>query len=295
MGVCSASRSERALLEPLLKAIRAHPLMELLLIELPTTFEGAFQVVAERIITNKDISLAICVFDRLEMMGAFMAFYVHQIPIVHLYSGSSVGANVRDEVVGMAMSLCASINLCHDEVAAEYLRRMGIEDWRIKVVGSIAFDDIILDYSALPKCAFDIVLINPDTSSKTNTLNDIKMALNLVERYAVIIHPNEDEYREFIIEEMNKTTREHVIYKSLPRNQYLALIEKAERFISNSSSEFFEAKYFGTPCIHIGERNKYRKVGEIVTGATPKIIKVLEELKMDEQLLRKRLFISGYP
>ena len=293
IAVASASRSERGLLEPLIERIQNHPKMALHLIELPTMFSSAFEVATENIIAYKDVDIALCCFDRLEQLGYAMAFYNHQIPIVHLYSGSSVGGNVRDEVVGMMMSLCASINLCHDEIAADYCRRLGIEDWRIKVVGSIAFDDVELDYSALPNSAFDLVLINPDTSSKTNTLNDIKMALNLVERYAVIIHPNEDEYREFIIEEMNKTAREHVIYKSLPRNQFLALIEKAERYLTNSSSMYFEAPYFHTPCIHIGERNKYRKVGKIVTGGVDKIIKVLEELSIDERLLRKRLFVEG--
>jgi UDP-N-acetylglucosamine 2-epimerase len=292
--IATASRSERGLIEPLIPEFLKSGKFEVELLELPLSFKGAFECVEEYLRTHEKPSLAFCSFDRVEMLSACLAFFLNNIPIVHLYSGSSIGGNIHDEIVGMMIALCSHLHLCHDEMAADVLRQMGIEDWRIKVVGSIAFDNVELDTGKVPNEPYDLVLINPDTISAEKTRNDIRKALSLIDKFAVIIYPNEDRFREIIIEEIEnyrnwESHKPHVIYKTIERSQFLALIKHAQRFITNSSSEFFEAPYFGTYCVHIGERNKNRKVGKIVPGAVKKIIEILEKLEINEKFLRKKL------
>ncbi|RLI80407.1 hypothetical protein DRP04_08245 [Archaeoglobales archaeon] len=293
----TASRSERGLLEPVIKRIEKHPELAYSLLEIKPDWGMSFIFDCVSIWLDRekpDIVLIPC--DRKEQVPVALVCLSKNVPIAHFYSGSSIGGNIQDEIYGMIIALCSHIHLCHDEGAAEILRKIGIEDWRIKVVGSTAFDDVILDYSLVPDEPFDLVLINPDTVSKERTERDIEEALGRLWRRSVIIGPNEDKNREIILKKIEEFIRKGKVvcdfYESVSRGQFLALLKKCEHFITNSSSAFYEAPYFSTPCILIGERNKFRKVPpKIVTGASDRIVEILASIKIDEKLLRKRLII----
>jgi len=295
--VVTASRSERGLLEPVIKRIEKHPELAYSLLEIKPDWGMSFIFDCVSIWLDRekpDIVLIPC--DRKEQVPVALVCLSKNVPIAHFYSGSSIGGNIQDEIYGMIIALCSHIHLCHDEGAAEILRKIGIEDWRIKVVGSTAFDDVILDYSLVPDEPFDLVLINPDTVSKERTERDIEEALGRLWRRSVIIGPNEDKNREIILKKIEEFIRKGKVvcdfYESVSRGQFLALLKKCEHFITNSSSAFYEAPYFSTPCILIGERNKFRKVPpKIVTGASDRIVEILASIKIDEKLLRKRLII----
>ena len=285
------------MLEPVIKRIEKHPELAYSLLEIKPDWGMSFIFDCVSIWLDRekpDIVLIPC--DRKEQVPVALVCLSKNVPIAHFYSGSSIGGNIQDEIYGMIIALCSHIHLCHDEGAAEILRKIGIEDWRIKVVGSTAFDDVILDYSLVPDEPFDLVLINPDTVSKERTERDIEEALGRLWRRSVIIGPNEDKNREIILKKIEEFIRKGKVvcdfYESVSRGQFLALLKKCEHFITNSSSAFYEAPYFSTPCILIGERNKFRKVPpKIVTGASDRIVEILASIKIDEKLLRKRLII----
>ena len=295
IGVVTASRAERGLLEPVIKRIESHPRLTCSLLEIKPDWGMSFIFTCVSIWLDRekpDIVLIPC--DRKEQVPVALVCLSKNVPIAHFYSGSSIGGNIQDEIYGMIIALCSHVHLCHDENAAEILKKIGIEEWRIKVVGSTAFDDVTLDYSLVPNEPFDLVLINPDTISKERTERDIEEALSKLWRRAVIIGPNEDENREIILKKIQEFIRKKKIvcnfYDSVPREQFLALLKECRHFITNSSSAFYEAPYFSTTCILIGERNKFRRVpSRIVTGASDRIVDILANIKIDEKLLRKRL------
>jgi len=285
------------LLEPVIKRIEKHPELTCSLLEIKPDWGMSFIFDCVSIWLDRekpDIVLIPC--DRKEQVPVALVCLSKNVPIAHFYSGSSIGGNVQDEIYGTIIALCSHIHLCHDEGAAQTLKKIGIEDWRIKVVGSTAFDDVVLDYSLVPDEPFDLVLINPDTVSKERTERDIEEALGRLWRRSVIIGPNEDENREIILKKIEEFIRKGKVvcdfYESVSRGQFLALLKKCEHFITNSSSAFYEAPYFSTPCILVGERNKFRKVPpKIVTGASDRIVEILANIKIDERLLRKRLLL----
>lgn len=285
------------MLEPVIKRIERHPKLTCSLLEIKPDWGMSFIFDCVSIWLDRekpDIVLIPC--DRGEQVPVALVCLSKNVPIAHFYSGSSIGGNIQDEIYGMIIALCSHIHLCHDEGAVQILKKIGIEDWRIKVVGSTAFDDVTLDYSLVPDEPFDLVLINPDTVSKERTERDIEEALGRLWRRSVIIGPNEDENREIILKKIEEFIRKGKVvcdfYESVSRGQFLALLKKCEHFITNSSSAFYEAPYFSTPCILIGERNKFRKVPpKIVTGASDRIVEILANIEINEKLLRKRLLL----
>ena len=297
VGVVTASRAEKGLLEPVIKKIEKHPKLIGCLLEIKPDWRLSFIFDCVSIWLDRerpDIVLIPC--DRKEQVPVALVCLSKNVPIAHFYSGSSIGGNIQDEIYGMIIALCSHIHLCHDEEAAKTLKKIGIEEWRIKVVGSTAFDDVVLDYSLVPNEPFDLVLINPDTVSKEKTEKSIEEALSKLWRRTVIIGPNEDENREIILKKIVQFVKKSKVvcdfYDSVSRGQFLALLKKCEHFITNSSSAFYEAPYFSTSCILVGERNKFRKVpSKIVTGASDRIVEILANIEIDEKLLRKRLIV----
>ena len=155
-----------------------------------------------------------------------------------------------------------------------------------------------------------------------NTLNALKeMGLQ-----TIIIYPNNDPGFELIIKEI-ETSRKYnnfKIYKNLDRTDYLSLLKNSNLLIGNSSSGIIETPIFKLPTINIGDRNRgretaenvinvpsnYRKIKEAVKlalsddfkkssekvknpygdgNASERIVKILENLKIDKNLLIKKL------
>ncbi|MHA1729864.1 MAG: UDP-N-acetylglucosamine 2-epimerase [Promethearchaeota archaeon] len=143
---------------------------------------------------------------------------------------------------------------------------------------------------------------------------------------AVIIYPNNDLGSELIIKEIerNRDNPKFRIFKNLERKYFLSLLKHADLMVGNSSSGLIETPYFHLPVVNIGSRNENREKAEnvinvdfeekelkkaILTALSPefrekcksiknpygdgtssdKIVKVLENLEINEKLLNKKL------
>lgn len=142
----------------------------------------------------------------------------------------------------------------------------------------------------------------------------------------VIIYPNNDPGSELIINQIEsvRDVPYFKIFKNLDRIHYLSLLKHTDLLIGNSSSGLIESSIFKTPVVNIGERNKdresaenvitvphdYKRINESVKialsqefrnncktiknpygdgKATEKIIKILEEIEINQKLLNKKL------
>ncbi|MHA1689006.1 MAG: UDP-N-acetylglucosamine 2-epimerase [Promethearchaeota archaeon] len=143
---------------------------------------------------------------------------------------------------------------------------------------------------------------------------------------AVIIYPNNDLGSELIIKEIerNRIHPKFRIFKNLERKIYLSLLKHSDLMVGNSSSGLIETPYFHLPVVNIGSRNENREKANnvinvnfdeqqlkkaILTALSPefrekcksiknpygdgtaaeKIVKVLENLEINEKLLNKKL------
>ncbi|MEM2385415.1 MAG: UDP-N-acetylglucosamine 2-epimerase [Candidatus Bathyarchaeia archaeon] len=281
--ICTASRSERGLSAPLVEELGKRFKVEVL--ELPISFKGAFDAAEEFVRARGKPDLAFCNYDRVEMLGAALAFYLNGVKIAQYHAGDLSGSGeCLDDFVRYMITLTSTFQFCNGEKAfrrcLEFLKLVGKPTDKCFEVGSLAFDNYKPDYSLVPPCEYDLVVYNPLTGKPELIEKELSQIEGLIERFTVWIEPNEDPYREIIVERAKRLEAEGKVkfLNTVERQQFLALMEKAERVIGNSSAFFLELPYFGKNHIHIGERNKYRERIIVKPGASRRIAEILEKL-----------------
>lgn len=301
-----SERSELSLLESIINRIKKSNKLELVLTDITDYVShlekdenlGKVYEKCYEIIKKNKIDIALIGFDRREMVFCALAAYQNNIPLIHLYAGD-LGTNHPDEINRMLISRLSHILCTHSEKSAENLLKLGEESWRVKYTGSTSFDDINLlslgnftkKYN-IPK-EFDLVLYHSEPESKEDTKKEIKNIFENLDKFTIVIYPNRDRYHEIVIKEIEKhrNDKNTLIFRNLPKNDYLTALKYAKRAIGNSSSFVLEAPFFGTKVVHIGKRNKDRSVDrKIKTGGSDKLIKILETLKINNKLLNKKYF-----
>ena len=213
--------------------------------------------------------------DRIEQTAiAYQAFHNH-IPIAHYLAGVlNYPISTLDDINRHCISLWSDIQLVESYkcliVVENLFAVLGRDPPSVHVVGSTYLDDIEIDESLVPKDEYDLVLINP-----TTLIKDKKDLIKQERKYIVIgKNPDPDIFSKMI---------RCPTYDNLPRAQYLGLLKNCTRFITNSSSEYYEAPYFLKPeqIIHIGIRNKDRtsKYEDLYKTecASDNIVEVLKE------------------
>jgi UDP-hydrolysing UDP-N-acetyl-D-glucosamine 2-epimerase len=314
--VCSANRAERGLVSPIVDELKQFKNLKvkffedysekrLRFIHYLSTWTYFFE--------QEKPDLVVCPCDRIEMLACACAALELGIPIAHFHAGD-LGGGIRDDSIRMAISRLSSIMFCETEEAKDFLTQSGEEPWRINVVGSTAFDgvkipskkDFIKKYKLPEK--FSILLYHPDPHVERQDLEIIQIfikyctAEDAVDEL-VLMYPNNDPGSQQIIERIESykgDKRFHIIPSFENREDFLAGIKYCHMLIGNSSSMFFEAPYFGTKTLQIGERNKNRvKPKQIIDGGSKRVAKIISELDLlspegRERLLRKRYLLLEF-
>jgi len=223
--------------------------------------------------------------DRIEMFATAVAAFHNNIPIIHYGSGITNTLATFDDYNRHCISLYADVCLCENEQSAEKVLKLKNEIkevWippshlethgvlercymnNIFIVGNLYLESLNeINESLVPSEPYDLVLINPETLDKESELTPIN-----IERKMILIGPNPDEGSTSLIDfrfpRGNLKTFSggafQEIYENLPRPQFLGLLKNCTRFITNSSSAYYEAPHFLKPeqIIQVGERNKNR-------------------------------------
>jgi len=163
-------------------------------------------------------------------------------------------------------------------------------------------------------------------------IKNVFKALDNFNFQVVITAPNIEIDRNIImdyIENIVNSNKDYHFVESLGINRYLSLIPHCEFVIGNSSSGINEVPFFRIPTVNIGDRQKGRirhesiidtdySVSSIVKGiknalepnfrkrlkkmkykfgdghAAERILKILKDIKINEQFMRKELDFSAY-
>lgn len=239
-----SSRAEKALVLPLLKRFDLHPIHLV-----PGDFLMSFIMMYNYLMTH-EVAYVFLMGDRLEVTAAGFAAFHLSVPIIHMHGGVKNIITTLDDINRHVLTLWSDIQIVESRKAKRNVKKLckaiGKEP-NVYIGGITHLDDIIMDYSKVPKVPYNIILYNPTT--RTNEV------LNIV------IGPNEDTKW----------------YNNLPREQFLGLLEKCDRFISNSSSTIYEAPYFlkKRQIVNLGERNKNRTKCKAKNGGADKIANIL--------------------
>lgn len=222
--------------------------------------------------------------DRFEGLAAVVAGTQMGIPTAHIEGGDITEGGALDDSVRHAMTKLSHLHFTTNEEAAERVRKLGEEPWRVHNVGFPALDLIAQGNYASPEELSQRYGLDParpvvifTQHSVTTEFEDaaaqVRPALAAMRRLAaegvqvILTYPNNDAGGKAIIHELEKVAAEKLpnvqVHKSLGRRNYhgvLHLCGKAGRgaYAGNSSSGIKETAIFGCPVVNIGSRQQGR-------------------------------------
>lgn len=226
--------------------------------------------------------------DRFEGFSAVITGTQMNVPTAHIEGGDITEGGALDDSVHHAMTKLAHLHFTTNEEAAERIRRLGEEPWRVHNVGFPVIDLLKQGKYASPdelsklyglKTSEPVILFTQHsvTTEFEDAVNQLRPSLRAMKRLAregfqiVLTYPNNDAGGRAIIAEMEdffaKCKSENItniqMHRSLGRYNYhgvLHLCGKAGRgaCVGNSSSGIKETPAFGCPNVNIGSRQDGR-------------------------------------
>src|SRR5205807_714582 len=221
---------------------------------------------------------------RFESFAAMIASTQMNIATAHIEGGDYTEGGALDDSVRHAMTKLAHLHVTTNAAAAERVKALGEEPWRVFMSGLPALD-LIADNCFTPPAAlleefgFDasrpILLFcqHSVTTEQECAASQIQPSLQALRRLAderyqmVLTFPNDDAGGVAIIGELKKFATEKRLGVQLVRNLgrsrfhgMLNLMGKAGKgaIVGNSSAGIKESPAFGCPAVNIGSRQNGR-------------------------------------
>jgi UDP-N-acetylglucosamine 2-epimerase (non-hydrolysing)/GDP/UDP-N,N'-diacetylbacillosamine 2-epimerase (hydrolysing) len=273
--------------------------------------------------------LVVVYADRFEGFAAVIAASQMGIPTAHVEGGDITQGGALDDSVRHAMTKLAHLHFTTNEQAANRIRVMGEEPWRVFNVGFPAIDLIADGLYATPTELHDRFGLDPErpvvvfTQHSVSTrfeqaADQVKPSLAALERVAadgaqiVITYPNNDAGGRRIIEEIERLRARVIpnvqVHKSVGRYNYHGMLSLAGRggrggrgggaCVGNSSSGIKETPAFGCPTVDIGARQTGRLAANnvIATGYdTEEIARAIDRCLHDAKFIEQcRTCVNPY-
>jgi GDP/UDP-N,N'-diacetylbacillosamine 2-epimerase (hydrolysing) len=214
--------------------------------------------------------LVLLLGDRGEMLAGAIAGLHAGAAVVHIHGGERSGT--VDEPVRHAISKLSHYHLTATEDAAERLRQMGEDDWRIRTVGAPGLDDLsdrdprdraalCLEVGLDPQKPIALVVFHPVVQQANEAGAQMTAVLEATAANGMqllLLAPNADAGGRAITNAVDafETSAQPTLRREthLPRRTYLAWLAAADIIVGNSSSGIIESASLGTPCMNIGDR-----------------------------------------
>jgi UDP-N-acetylglucosamine 2-epimerase (non-hydrolysing)/GDP/UDP-N,N'-diacetylbacillosamine 2-epimerase (hydrolysing) len=244
--------------------------------------------------------------DRFESFAAGIAGTQMAIPTVHIEGGDYTEGGALDDSVRHAMTKLAHLHFTTNEQAAERVRCLGEERWRVFNVGYPALDLIKGGQYASPTDVYERFRLDPNrpivvftqhsvATEFDQAADQVRPSLEALERagkawgcQTIITWPNDDAGGRRIVEEIARLDAEGhpfiQVHRSLGRHYYHGVLNVASACVGNSSSGIKETPAFHCPCIDIGSRQRGRLRGTNVINVgydAAEILRALETCLFD--------------
>jgi UDP-hydrolysing UDP-N-acetyl-D-glucosamine 2-epimerase len=199
------------------------------------------------------------------------------IPVAHIQAGELSG-NI-DGMTRHAITRFAHIHFASSEDAAERLRRMGEQEFRIHLTGAPQLDELINGDFARPqeisglfrldlKRPIILFVQHPVTEEYGQTVTQIQETLEAICSLGfqtIAIFPNNDAGNMEIRRLLERYQRPFMrVERNVPRYIFAGLMNVANVIVGNSSSGLIEAPCFKLPAVNIGTRQRGRQRGNNV-------------------------------
>lgn len=226
--------------------------------------------------TEADYILA--VGDRKETFDFVLERFREGKKIIHLWAGES-NTHTHDDMYRHSITLMSCVQLCTNSESKNVVKRLCKsvgKPYFIFTIGNIMLDNMDVDESLVPNEEYDLILYNPSTLNEQDIEKEIAKIMEITKgRKKIWIEPNGDVGSSFIYK--------YVTHRNLPRPQFLGLLKKCGRFITNSSCQYYEAPFLmdKNNIIQIGTRNLDRnsKFSNMsIPNASDNVMKIFEYL-----------------
>lgn len=245
--------------------------------------------------------------DRFEGFAAMIAGTQMGIPTAHIEGGDYTEGGALDDSVRHAMTKLAHLHFTTNEQAAERVRKLGEEPWRVHNVGFPALDlvaaglfakadDVYAKYELDRSRPVVVFTQHSVTTEFLEAAAQVRPSLEALERAAqelgvqvILTYPNDDAGGRAIITELQAFAKKGVpgiqLVPNLGRFNYHGVLAIASACIGNSSSGIKETPAFGCACIDIGSRQRGRLAADnvIATGySAAEVYAAIEKCVRDE-------------
>lgn len=310
IGVFTGSRSEYGLLVPVMRAVADRDGLELVVLSGdPTPGAPEFPIAAHVPITRADetpgstpnaigqgvIDLTgalddlaldglVIYGDRFEAFAAMIAATQRGLATGHIEGGDLTQGGTLDDVVRHAMSKLAHLHFPTNTAAADRLRAMGEEDWRITTAGFPPIDlieagdyvspeEVAATLGVDPSAPTLLFTQHPISTDPQAAAADIALCMEALDGFAdtaqiILTHPNGDVGSAAIIAALDRFKVRHpstLLYPTLGRRLYHGVLNVIGQgqgaCLGNSSSGLKETPAFRCPAIDIGPRQNGRLRG----------------------------------
>lgn len=326
LAIFTGNRAEYGLQHPILSAIALHPELEYYLLvsgaHLKEDFgrtvheirADGFQIHAQvemdmpedslfataqaigsgiislsRILASLQPDFLVVYADRFESFAAVIAGSQMGCPVAHIEGGDYTEGGALDDSVRHAMTKLSHLHFTTNEKAAERVRRLGEEPWRVYNVGLPILDLVAAGCYASPDEVYRRFNLRRDrpvlvftqhsvTTEYEQASQQVRPSLEALAEavdewgcQVLITYPNDDAGGRRIITEIESFDKgrcpEVQVHRSLGRFYYHGILNVAAACLGNSSSGIKETPAFHCPCINIGRRQQGRLRGNNVLDA----------------------------
>ncbi len=231
--------------------------------------------------------------DRFEGLAAMVASTQMGFPTAHVEAGDVTEGGALDDSVRHAMSKLAHLHFTTNEDAAERVRRLGEEPWRVACVGLASLDLVAEgDYASAkdvearlgldlsrPVVVFTQHSVTTEADQAVAQVRPSLAALEILAREGVQIvmtYPNNDAGGRRIAKAIEAFAARALpgvqLHRSLGRRLYHGVLDVCGRVtrgacVGNSSSGVKETAAFGCPTVNVGSRQASRLRGGNVIDA----------------------------
>lgn len=245
------------------------------------------------------------------LVGAMLGGYL-QIPTIHFFGGDHVPDGHIDNPVRHAVSKLSTIHMVAIDKHKERLLKLGENEERIFVIGSIALDRFFnfKPYSIQQikeefniKKGFDkfaIVIFHPHDIEMAQShiyFDNILKSLKELKIYAFVSYPNTDPGNKNIFNVISKYSDDSnfIFYKNLNREMFISIYKNSILQVGNSSAGIIESASIPIPVVNVGLRQVGRLFNDNIVFCDTEIVNIKKAIEkaLDMGLLKNIKNIYG--
>lgn len=214
--------------------------------------------------------------DRGEQLAAALAALHLGMRVAHLHGGErTLGA--IDDVLRDLISRLAALHFVATDDARRRLIGIGIDPASVEVTGAPGLDAIrtrdrsqdaeILARYGVAHAPYAVVVQHPETIGDADAAAQLAATVAAVAEVgvrAVAVFPNADAGGRAMAALLERHADTLALHRSIPHDDFLALMAGASAMIGNSSSGIIEAPLLGLPAVNVGARQEGRTRGDNV-------------------------------